>query len=107
MLLSTCYHVIKLSIGALPVTAPQHRPTNKMPTIFREGPYRFFFYASNGDEPLHVHVHRDDKIAKFWLNPVRLQTSGGLRRPEIGLIARIIAENQTSLMESWNEFFDR
>ena len=37
---------------------------------------------------------------------VRLQRSGGLRRSEIGRIARMIGENQTLLMEAWNEYFD-
>ena len=27
-----------------------------MPTILRVGPYRFFFYASDRAEPMHVHV---------------------------------------------------
>ena len=40
-----------------------------MPTILREGPYRFFFYASDRDEPLHVHVERDDRVAKFLAGP--------------------------------------
>ena len=57
-----------------------------MPTILKEGPYRFFFYASDREEPPHVHVERDDRVAKFWLDPVRLQRSGGLRRSEIGQI---------------------
>ena len=77
-----------------------------MPTILREGPYRFFFYASDREEPPHVHVERDDRVAKFWLDPVRLQRSGGLRRSEIGRIARIIGENQTLLTEAWNEYFN-
>ncbi len=76
-----------------------------MPTILREGPYRFF-YASDREEPLHVHVEREDRIAKFWLVPVRLQRSGGLRRSEIGRIARIIGENQTLFVEAWNEYFN-
>ena len=50
-----------------------------MPTVLREGPYRFFFYASDREEPPHVHVERDRQTAKFWLQPVRLQRSGGLR----------------------------
>ena len=36
-----------------------------MPTVLRVGPYRFFFYASDRDEPIHVHVERDDKVAKY------------------------------------------
>ncbi len=51
-----------------------------MPTIHRVGAYRFFFYAGDKDEPQHIHVERDDKIAKFWLDPVRLQSSGGFSR---------------------------
>ena len=35
-----------------------------MPTILRVGPYRFFFYAGDKDEPLHIHVERNDKVAK-------------------------------------------
>lgn len=44
-----------------------------MPTVLRSGPYRFFFYAGDRDEPPHVHVERGEAIAKFWLSPVKLQ----------------------------------
>ncbi len=43
-----------------------------MPTILRVGPYRFSFYAGDQDEPEHIHVSRDNLVAKFWLDPVRL-----------------------------------
>ena len=77
-----------------------------MPAIFSDGPFRFFFYMGDRDEPPHVHVERDNRIAKFWLNPVKLQSTGGLRRPEIRRIERIIEENQTRLMEAWNARFN-
>ena len=51
-----------------------------MPTIKKVGPYRIFFFSGVGDEPEHIHVERDDNIAKFWLDPVRLEASGGFRR---------------------------
>ena len=35
------------------------------PTVLRSGPYRFFFFASDRAEPVHFHVARDDKTAKF------------------------------------------
>ena len=44
-----------------------------MPTVLRIGPYRFFFYAGDRDEPPHMHVERDEQIAKFWLVPMRVQ----------------------------------
>jgi hypothetical protein len=76
-----------------------------MPTVLRSGPYRFFFYAGDRDEPAHVHVERDDKIAKFWLDPIRLQRSGGFPRGEIVRIERIISANRARLVEAWNEYF--
>ena len=76
-----------------------------MPTIIRIGPYRFFFYTGDRDEPQHIHVERDDKIAKFWLNPIRLQSSGGFSRNEIIRIQQIIQEHQIQLIEVWNEYF--
>lgn len=76
-----------------------------MPTIFRIGPYRFFFYAGDRDEPQHVHVECDDKVAKFWLDPIMLQSSGGFNRQELNRIQEIIQKYQIQLMEGWNEYF--
>ncbi len=76
-----------------------------MPTVLRVGPYRFFFYAGDRDEPQHVHVERDDNIAKFWLDPIRLQSSGGFSRTEIARIQRLVAEHQSQLLEGWNVYF--
>lgn len=76
-----------------------------MPTVLRHGPYRFFFYASDRDEPSHIHVERDDNVAMLWLDPVRLQSSGGYSRVEIGYIERLVMENQRKLLEEWNEYF--
>ena len=76
-----------------------------MPTILRVGPYRFFFYSGDRDEPKHVHVEREDNIAKFWIDPVRLQKSGGFSRPEIVRIMKITQEHSKEIMEAWHEYF--
>ena len=76
-----------------------------MPTVFREGPYRFFFYAGDRDEPPHIHVERERCTAKFWLEPVRLQMSGGFRGSEINRIQRLIEQHRDHLLRSWDEFF--
>lgn len=76
-----------------------------MPTVIRIGPYRFFFYSSDGDEPPHVHVERDDKIAKIWIQPIRLAYSGGLNRKEIAKVIGIVEEHQTTILEVWHEYF--
>jgi len=77
-----------------------------MPTVLRLGPYRFFFYAGDRDEPPHIHVERDNNKAKFWLEPVRLQNSGGFSRSEINRIQKAVEENQEDLLRSWNEYFN-
>lgn len=71
-----------------------------MPTVLRIGPFRFFFYAGDRYEPHHVHIERDDKVAKFWLDPVRLQYSGGFDRKELRQVRNIIEKNQTELLEA-------
>jgi hypothetical protein len=50
-----------------------------MPNILRVGPYRFFIYSNEGDEPPHVHVRRDRKLAKFWLSPSPWPPGGASR----------------------------
>jgi hypothetical protein len=76
-----------------------------MPTILRHGPYRLFFYSADADEPPHVHIERESKVAKFWLDPVRLAASGGFARAELRDIERIVSDNERLLLEAWNGFF--
>lgn len=76
-----------------------------MPTILRDGPYRFFFYAGDGGEPPHVHVERDGAEAKFWLNPVRLARSRGFSAHELSDLEDIVVSNEQAFTDAWNEFF--
>jgi len=49
---------------------------------------------------------RDINIAKIWLKPVRLQSSGGLSPNEIRKILKLIEEYEDQILESWHEYFD-
>lgn len=77
-----------------------------MPTALKAGPYRFFFYAGDRDEPPHVHVERDDCEAKFWLAPVRFQRNRGFKPSELKKIESLLEQNQDRLMRSWDEYFN-
>jgi hypothetical protein len=77
-----------------------------MPTILRRGPYRVFFYSGDRQEPPHVHIERDDKVAKFWLERVRLQDNGGFPVTEINRIRKLIEDDSEFLLRSWNEYFN-
>ncbi|HEY2995140.1 MAG TPA: DUF4160 domain-containing protein [Methylomirabilota bacterium] len=76
-----------------------------MPTILRAGPYRLFVYANDRGELPHIHVERDNHVAKFWLAPVRLQAAGGFRPAELRRIQRLIEEHEEGLLRSWDEYF--
>ena len=76
-----------------------------MPTILRVGGLRFFFYSREGSEPPHVHVERDDGVAKFWLRPVRLASSHGLRARDLGRLQPLEEEHEGEFLEAWREHF--
>ncbi len=76
-----------------------------MPTVLRSGPYRFYFYSHDPNEPPHVHVDRDDDSAKFWLVPVRLAHNLGFSSRQLRTVERIIRDHQAALLEAWNERF--
>ena len=77
-----------------------------MPTIEIIGPYRFFFYASDRNEPIHVHVKKEKATAKYWVYPVRLQRSKHFRDYELREIERLIETNKEKFVEIWNEYFN-
>lgn len=72
-----------------------------MPTVLQIGPYRFYFYAGDRDEPEHVHVERDNQVAKFWLD------RGGFGSSEINRVQKLVEDNREELIRSWNEYFNR
>lgn len=76
-----------------------------MPVVLRLGPYRFFFFSRENDEPAHIHVSAGEKEAKVWLSSLRLAYSYGFRPHEIKAVMRLVEDNQGELMEAWNEHF--
>lgn len=76
-----------------------------MPTVMRDGPYSFVFFSSDRGEPPHVHVKRERRVAKFWLEPVALASSHGFREHEIRDIMQLVAEHQAALLEAWHDYF--
>lgn len=75
------------------------------PTVLQSGPYRFFFYSADRREPVHVHVTRERKEAKFWLEPVRLEFNRGFAQNELNTIEGLVRENDGLLVKAWDDFF--
>ena len=76
-----------------------------MPTVFRTGPYRIYFYSHEPNEPPHVHIDREDLSCKFWLKPVAMARNLGFSAKELRDIEKIITENNQLLWEAWNGYF--
>lgn len=72
-----------------------------MPTILRNGPYRFFFYSSDGNEPVLVHVERENKITKVWLDPVRICNNFGYNSYELYKILKLVEQFEDEIKEAW------
>jgi hypothetical protein len=75
------------------------------PAILRIGPYRFFFYSSDKLEPPNIHVENQGNVAKIWLEPVRLQNSGGFKRNEIQELVKMVEEHSEEFRRVWDEYF--
>ena len=78
-----------------------------MPTVEKVGPYRFFFYSNEGTEPIHVHVQRERRLAKFWLEPVALAGTSGFTGQELRKIEKLVVAKRDKFVEAWHEYFDR
>lgn len=78
-----------------------------MPTVLRMRSYRFFFVSLDRSEPPHIHVRRENSVAKFWLDPVALERAGGFSRVELNVILKLVDEHRERLLRSWYEFFGR
>ena len=76
-----------------------------MPTVLREGPYRFFFYSNEGTEPPHVHVEAEGSVAKFCLHPVGLARNHGFAPHCVTQVQSIVEQHNTDLLRAWDDHF--
>lgn len=67
------------------------------------GPYRFFFYSFDCNEPMHVHVHRERMVCKFWIKPLALARNQGFSAKELNILREIISRNKDRIVEAWYE----
>ena len=75
------------------------------PTVLQSGPYRLFFFSSDRGEPVHVHVARDRKAAKFWLAPVRVEYNHGFAKAELAKVTALVREHEAAIQRAWHEYF--
>ena len=77
------------------------------PTIFRSGPFRFYFFSR--EEPrMHVHVvGPDGREAKFWIEPeIELDVHYTLNQREVRSAQRLVQERVAEIRDSWRKHFE-
>ena len=77
------------------------------PTIMTIGPYRFYFWAQDGEEREHVHIDTGKGEVKFWLMPdVELaRADRSVKKHVITKIEKLVRQHQGELVVAWEDFF--
>jgi hypothetical protein len=74
-----------------------------MPEVFRKYGFVFFFYSNEGSEPMHIHVRKAGGFAKYWIEPVELEFSQGMKVNELKTAEDLIMENVKLIKSRWYE----
>ena len=79
-----------------------------MPTILLIMGWRLFFYANEGNEPIHVHCSKADMECKYWLDRDNFNLeeafSFNLSPKDRREIRKIIYEHFEYIEQQWDKF---
>jgi hypothetical protein len=77
------------------------------PTIFKYKNYRFFFF-SNEESRMHVHILAPDGEAKFWIKPIiALADYSGFSDRQIKELEKVVKEHVKEIEEAWKKHFSK
>jgi Tat protein secretion system quality control protein TatD with DNase activity len=70
--------------------------------------WRFFIYANERDEPIHIHCRKAEAEAKYWLDVEGFQAieahSYNMSQAEKRIVRRIIFEHFDYIVDEWEKF---
>jgi fructose-1,6-bisphosphatase len=82
-----------------------------VPTVLLILGWRFYFYANENNEPIHIHVQKADAEAKFWLDTdlfeVREAFAYNLSQKYKRQVRKIIFEHFDYIIEQWKLFHQK
>jgi len=82
-----------------------------VPTILVLLGWRLFFYANEGNEPMHVHCRKGERECKYWIDEdnfdIRESYSYNLSPSDKKQIRKIIFSHFDYIVDQWNEFQKR
>lgn len=82
-----------------------------MPTILIRKGWRIFFFANEGNEPIHVHCRKGRATAKFWILPDEYNIASvyvrHMTRQQERELRSILFDHFDEIVEAWNDFKKR
>ncbi len=79
-----------------------------MPTILMILGWRVFFYANEGNEPIHVHCKKGDAEAKYWIDVNGFEVieayAYNLSPANKRTIRKLIFQHFDYIVAEWNKF---
>ena len=74
-----------------------------MPEVFGQFGFVFFFYNNEGLEPMHVHVRKAGGFAKYWIEPVELEFSHGMKVNDLKTAEKLTINRLELIETKWQE----
>ncbi len=76
-----------------------------MPRIFEWKGWRFEFYSLDGAEPPHIHIRKDRKETKVWLESLVIARNKRCTSKELNELVDVVRSHRQEFLERWNEHF--
>ena len=78
-----------------------------MPTVFIEGPYRFYFF-SREETRRHIHISSSEGEMKVWLEPeIEVAKNINFSQNQVTKILNTIKDRQEEINDFWNKHFSK
>ena len=73
---------------------------------YKADKHKFFIESIEGPRP-HVHVKKEGKEAKFWLDTLEVKSRGGMKDHELSAAKKHIKENQKEFIAQYKEYWEK
>ncbi len=82
-----------------------------MPTVLFILGWRFYFYANENKEPIHIHASKGDMECKYWILvdeiDIKEEFSYNMSPKDTREVRKIIFQHFDLIIDSWNNFFKK
>ena len=77
------------------------------PTVLRIKGYRFYF-LSNEESRIHIHIECADGEAKFWIEPIiSLATYYKVKPKQLKEMEKMVREHKNEILKEWKKYFGK